>query len=58
MTMDRRDVLKTLSLAAAGALAGCAGATTATTTTQPGPVKFSAGTETPKSKAPDRKSVV
>jgi predicted TIM-barrel fold metal-dependent hydrolase len=50
--MDRRDVLKTMSLAAAGALAGCAGATTATSPTQPGPVKFSAGTETPKSKAP------
>jgi predicted TIM-barrel fold metal-dependent hydrolase len=43
---DRRDVLKTMSLAAAGALAGCAhmggGA----------PVKYSAGTERPKSKAP------
>jgi len=52
MTMDRRDVLKTMSLAAAGALAGCATGTTATTPTQAGPVKFSAGTETPKSKAP------
>src|SRR5207248_2398795 len=52
MTMDRRDVLKTMSLAAAGMLAGCASATTATTATQTGPVKFSAGTETPKSKAP------
>jgi len=52
MTMDRRDVLKTMSLAAAGALAGCASASTATTATQAGPVKFSAGTATPKSKAP------
>ena len=48
----RRDVLKTMSLTAAGALAGCATGTTATTATQAGPVKFSAGTETPKSKAP------
>ena len=48
---DRRDVLKTLSLAAAGALTGCASATT-TTPQQAGPVKFSAGIETPKSKAP------
>jgi D-galactarolactone isomerase len=48
--MDRRELLKTLSLAAAGALTGCATATT--TATQPGPVKFSAGTATPKSKAP------
>src|SRR5215470_3913819 len=48
----RRDVLRTGSMAAAGVLAGCASATTATTSTQPGPVKFSAGTETPKSKAP------
>jgi D-galactarolactone isomerase len=49
MTMHRRDVLKTMSLAAAGVLAGCR---TATTATQAGPVKFSAGTATPKSKAP------
>ena len=48
----RRDVLKTMSLAGAGALAGCATGSTATTATQAGPVKFSAGTETPKSKAP------
>ena len=48
----RRDVLKTMSLTAAGALAGCATGTTVTTATQAGPVKFSAGTETPKSKAP------
>ena len=47
---DRRDVLKTLSLAAAGALTGCASATT--TPTQAGPVKFSAGIATPKSAAP------
>ena len=47
--MDRRDLLKTLTLAAAGALTGCASATTTTTPTQAGPVKFSAGTETPKS---------
>lgn len=50
MDWNRRDVLKTMSLAAAGALAGCA--TTTTTATQAGPVKFSAGTATPKSKAP------
>jgi predicted TIM-barrel fold metal-dependent hydrolase len=50
--MDRRDLLKTLTLAAAGALTGCASATTTTTPTQAGPVKFSAGTATPKSKAP------
>jgi len=48
----RRDVLRTVSMAAAGALAGCASAATTTTPTQAGPVKFSAGTETPKSKAP------
>src|SRR5262249_53239067 len=50
--MDRRELLKVLSLAAAGALTGCASATTTATPTQAGPVKFSAGTETPKSKAP------
>jgi D-galactarolactone isomerase len=44
---DRRDVLKTMSLAAAGALAGCAHATTAAE-----PVKYSAGTARPKSTAP------
>jgi predicted TIM-barrel fold metal-dependent hydrolase len=52
MTMDRRDVLKTLSLAAAGGLAGCATGSTAAPATQAGPVKFSAGTATPKTPAP------
>jgi len=48
---NRRDVLKMISLAAAGTVTGCATATTGPAT-QPGPVKFSAGTATPKSKAP------
>jgi D-galactarolactone isomerase len=43
---DRRDVLRTMSLAAAGVLAGCA------TTMQPQQVKYSAGTDRPKLKAP------
>ena len=43
---DRRGVLRAMSLAAAGVLAGCA------TTAQPQPVKYSAGTTKPKLKAP------
>src|SRR5262245_54864993 len=48
--MNRRNLLKTLSLATPGALAGRASA--AGTSTQAEPVKFSAGTARPKSKAP------
>lgn len=43
---DRRGVLRTMSLAAAGVLAGCA------TTMQAQPVKYSAGTAKPRLKAP------
>jgi predicted TIM-barrel fold metal-dependent hydrolase len=43
---DRRDVLKAVSFTAAGLLAGCAQAARAQ------PVKYSAGTDAPKSKAP------
>ena len=46
---NRRDMLKMMSVATAGALTGCA---PGAMTTQTGPVKFSAGTATPKSKAP------
>ena len=51
MDWTRRDLLKTASMASAGVLTGCA-STTTTTPTQAGPVKFSAGTATPKSAAP------
>src|SRR5262245_42298683 len=48
--MNRRNLLKTLSLATPGALAGRASA--AGTSTQAEPVKFSAGTAKPRSQAP------
>jgi D-galactarolactone isomerase len=48
---NRRDVLRMISLAAAGALTGCGPGLTAMTT-RAGPVKFSAGTATPKLQAP------
>ncbi len=47
----RRDVLKTMSLAAAGALTGCASGWPSRTQ-RTGSVKFSAGTGRPKLKAP------
>ena len=48
----RRDVLKMMSLAAAGALTGCATGLTAMRAGGAGSVKFSAGTARPKLQAP------